>query len=174
MVKIMEKLKRGTKHLTKNLIFWQYHHPYFKETNGECWLTPSEFEKRRESHRIATNAHTKKHPLMYILSGSIQRDRKKYHTPKMDLIDFKFIEELIKKQNGKCYWYNIDLEIDSIENSRNPAKLTIERLDCTKGYSKNNVVLCSYAANCGRGDCPIDLWLNIIKNIKNGLNTKSD
>ena len=27
------KFKRGDKHPTKNLIFWQYHHPFYKETN---------------------------------------------------------------------------------------------------------------------------------------------
>jgi hypothetical protein len=47
------------------------------------------------------------------------------------MINVKFIEELLIKQNNKCFWFNIELEIDSIENSRNPAKLTIDRLDCT-------------------------------------------
>lgn len=30
-----------------------------------------------------------------------------------------------------------------------------------------------YAANCGRGDCSVENWKLIIKNIKNGLNKKS-
>jgi len=165
-----KKLKRGTKHLTKNLIFWQYHHPYFKETNGEVWLSPEDFEMRREKHRISTSIYKIKHPLMYIVSGTIQRDIQKYNTPEADIIDLKFIEELLIKQNNKCFWFNIELEINSIEGSRNPAKLTIDRLDCSKGYSKDNVVLTCYAANCGRGDCSVENWKKIIKNIKNGLN----
>jgi hypothetical protein len=40
--------------------------------------------------------------------------------------------------------------------------------------SLDNVVLTCYAANCGRGDCSVEIWDNIIKNIKNGLNTKSN
>ena len=167
----MTKLKRGAKHPTKNLIFYQYHHPYFKETNGECWLTPKEFEKRRENHRISTNKYKRKKPLMCIVSGTIQRDIQKYKTTKEDIIDLKFIEGLLLKQNNKCFWFNIELEIDSIEGSRNPAKLTIDRLDCTKGYSKDNVVLTCYAANCGRGNCSVEIWKKIIKNIQNGLNT---
>ena len=169
----MNKLKRGYKHPTKDLIFWQYHHPYFKETNGECWLTFEEFEKRREKHRLSTNKYKRNNPLMYIVSGTIQRDKQKYQTSESDIINLKFIENLLKKQNNKCYWYNMELEIDSIEGSRNPAKLTIDRLDCSKGYLKDNVVLTSYAANCGRGDCSVENWINIIKNIKYGLETKS-
>lgn len=167
----MTKLKRGAKHPTKDLIFWQYHHPYFKETNGECWLSPNEFEIRREKHRLSTNKYKRKYPLMYIVSGTIQRDIKKYQTNKEIIIDLKFIQELLIKQKNKCFWFNIDLEIDSIERSRNPSKLTIDRLDCNKGYSKDNVVLTCYAANCGRGDCPVKIWEKIIKKIKNGLNT---
>lgn len=168
----MNKLKRGCIHPTKDLIFWQYHHPYFKETNGECWLTFSEFEKRREKHRMSTNRYKRKNPLMYIVTGTIQRDKQKYQTSELDIINLEFIENLIKKQNNKCYWYNIELEIDSIEGSRNPAKLTIDRLDCSKGYSKDNIVLTSYAANCGRGDCSVENWEKILKNIHDGLNTK--
>jgi hypothetical protein len=163
------KYKRGDKHPNKDLIFYQYHHPYFKETNGEVWLSSEEFEKRREAHRISTNKYKRKKPLLYIVSGTIQRDKQKYKTSPKTIIDLKFIEELLVKQNNKCYWYNIELEIDSIEGSRNPAKLTVDRLDCTKGYSRDNVVLTSYAANCGRGNCSVDNWKKIIKNIKNGL-----
>ena len=167
------KYKRGDKHPTKDLIFWQYHHPFYKETNGEVWYSPEIFEEKREKHRIETAKYKRKNPLMYIVSGTIQRDKQKYQSSEEYIIDLKFIKQLFKKQNGKCYWYNIKLEIDSIEGSRNPSKLTIDRLDCTKGYTKENVVLACYAANCGRGDCSVENWKSIINNIKNGLNTKS-
>lgn len=169
----MNKLKRGVKHPTKDLIFWQYHHPYFKETNGECWLSSEEFERRRIAHSKSTAIYKKKYPLMYIVSGTLQRDKQKYKTPEENIIDLKFIENLLIAQNNRCYWYNIELEIDSIEGSRNPAKLTIDRLDCSKGYSKDNVVLTCYAANCGRGDCSVENWYKIVKNIKDGLSTRS-
>lgn len=168
-----KKFKRGDKHPTKNLIFWQYHHPFYKETNGEVWYTPELFKEKREKHRLQSIKYKRKHPLMYIVSGTIRRDKEKYQTLENEIIDLKFIKNMLIKQNNKCYWFNIELEIDSIEGSRNPAKLTIDRLDCTKGYSKDNVVLTCYAANCGRGDCSVKNWLKIVKNIKDGLNKKS-
>jgi hypothetical protein len=113
----MTKLKRGVKHPTKNLVFYQYHHPYFKETNGECWLTPKEFERRREKHRLSTKEYKRKHPLMYIVSGTIQRDIKKYQTSNKEILDLKFIRKLLIKQENKCYWYNIDLMGNLILNT---------------------------------------------------------
>ena len=143
VMKDTKKYKRGDKHPTdKNLIFWQYHHPYFKETNGECWLTFDEFEERREKHKLSTRKYKRKNPLMYIVSGAMQRDKQKYQTLEDKIIDLKFIENLLKIQNNK-------------------------------GYSKDNVVITCYAANCGRGVCSTEIWLKIIKNIKNGLNKNS-
>ena len=167
----MKRFKRGDKHPTENLIFWQYHHPFYKETNGEVWLTPDIFKKKRKEHAKSTATYKRKNPLTYIVSGTIQRDKQKYQTPNKQLIDIKFIEKLLKQQKGKCYWYGVTMEIDSIEGTRNPLKLTIDRLDCNKGYSKDNVVLTCYAANCGRADCSIEIWEKIIKKIKDGLNT---
>ena len=163
------RYKRGDKHPTEELYFWQYHHPYYKETNGEVWLPKEEYERKVLAHSESTRIYKKNHPIMIATSSAIQRDRAKYHTPKDQLVDVKFIEELLVKQDGKCYWYNIKMDVDSIEGSRNPLKVTIDRLDCNKGYSKDNVVLASYAANCGRGDCPKELWENIIKIIGNGI-----
>ena len=169
-----KEFKRGDKHPTKNLIFWQYHHPFYKRTNGEVWYTPEIFEEKRLKHSISTSVYKSKNPLMYITSGAIQRDKQKYKTSKDSIIDYPFIKNLFINQKGKCYWYGIVMELDSIKNSRNPAKVTIDRLDCTKGYSKDNVVLTCYAANCGRGNCTIENWIKIIKIIKNGLNSKSN
>jgi hypothetical protein len=42
-----------------------------------------------------------------------------------------------------------------------------------KGYSKSNVVLCCYGANCGRANCSIDDWKRIISIIRKGLNEKN-
>ncbi|WP_299527619.1 hypothetical protein [uncultured Lutibacter sp.] len=165
----MNKLKRGDKHPIKNLIFYQYHHPYYKETNGEVWLSPEEFEKRRDAHAKSTAKYKKENELLYLVSNTIGRGKRKY---KDNDIDLKFIEELWIKQEGKCYWFNVDLQIESKKgkNTRNPLKVTIDRLDCTKGYTKKNVVLSCYAANCGRGNASVEEWLLIIKTIQNGLN----
>jgi len=168
----MKKFKRGDKHPTKNLIFWQYHHPYYKETNGEVWYTEEIFEKKRKLHTIQSHKNMRKHPLSYLVGMTIQRDKLKYKTPKNELITVEYIKKILKEQNNKCYWFNVEMDINPTSkfNIRNPLKITIERLDVTKGYSKDNVVLSSYAANCGRANASVEDWIKIITLIKQGLN----
>lgn len=168
--------KRGDKHPNKDLIFWQYHRAFYKETNGEIWYTPEIFEEKKLKHSKSTIKYKSLHPLTYVVSGTIQRDKQKYKTNKSQLITLSFIEDLVIKQNNKCYWFNVDMELNSFNTTqiRNPLKLTIDRLDCNKGYSKDNVVLSCYAANCGRANCSTNNWTEIINKIKNGLITKSN
>jgi len=168
----MEKFKRGDKHPTKNLIFWQYHHPFYKETNGEVWYTEEMFEKKRKLHTMQSYKNVRKHPLSSLVNLTIQRDKLKHKTPKNELITVEFIKKLLEKQNNKCYWFNVEMDINptKIFNIRNPLKLTIDRLNPNKGYSKGNVVLSCYAANCGRANASYDDWLKIVNLIKMGLN----
>ena len=168
----MSKLKRGDKHPSKELVFYQYHHPFYKETNGEVWLTQEEYNKRVSSHSKGTAKYKKKYPLKVMTFNAVQRDKKKYNTNKKDLITSDFIEDLWWMQNGVCHWYNVEMNKESSEGkfSRNPLKVTIDRLDNSKGYEKDNIVLCCYAANCGRGNASIEAWELIINKIKTGLN----
>lgn len=82
-------------------------------------------------------------------------------------------EQLISFETAKLAKEKGFNEESDIGYKENGESMTIDRLDCTKGYTKENVVLACYAANCGRGDCSVESWKLIINNIKNGLNTKS-
>lgn len=64
-------------------------------------------------------------------------------------IDSEFLMYLRKKQNGKCYWLNIDIDFTKTCKIRSPS---LDRLDNDKGYTKDNVVLTTRFANLGRRD----------------------
>lgn len=70
------------------------------------------------------------------------------------------INEMYENQNGLCYWFNIPL-IPS-DYSKHPQQPSLDRLDRTKGYTKDNVVLCCYSANIGRNDNDIETWKNFL------------
>lgn len=55
-----------------------------------------------------------------------------------------YLEELYEKQNGLCYYSNIPMNFDKSE-----WKVSIERLDNTKGYIEGNIVLCCLELNTG-------------------------
>jgi hypothetical protein len=57
-------------------------------------------------------------------------------------IDLTHLEDIWKQQDGRCYYSNIPMQY-----KKNEWKVSIERLDNTKGYIKGNVVLCCLEFN---------------------------
>jgi hypothetical protein len=66
------------------------------------------------------------------------------------------INEIYETQNGLCFWFKIPL-IPSI-NLKHPQQPSLDRLDRTKGYTRDNVVLSCYSANIGRNENDVDTW----------------
>lgn len=54
--------------------------------------------------------------------------------------------ELFQKQNGKCFYTGDDL-ILGVRNSKGGITASLDRLDNTKGYTKDNVVWCRKDVN---------------------------
>jgi hypothetical protein len=61
------------------------------------------------------------------------------------------IEDLWVKQEGRCYWFGVGLQLG--QAPRHPLIPSLDRLDNSKGYHRGNVVLSCFAANMGRGVC---------------------
>ena len=81
-----------------------------------------------------------------------------------DKIGVSFLEELKSKQNGMCYWLNIPMDFTSKDNLRKPS---LDRLDNTIGYRKDNIVLTTVFANTGRRDATILEMSDFVKNYLN-------
>lgn len=58
-------------------------------------------------------------------------------------ISFEILESIFNKQEGKCFYSGRALEFKP--GARD--KLTIDRIDSAKGYTSDNIVLCSYIIN---------------------------
>jgi hypothetical protein len=79
--------------------------------------------------------------------------------------DTAMIQELWDQQQGLCYWFRTALEPGA--PSRHPMKPSLDRLDCTAGYVRGNVVLASYVANMGRGPASAALFAEVVRTIQN-------
>ncbi len=70
------------------------------------------------------------------------------------------------KQNGCCYWTGFPIDMFGLFERDNPLAPSLERRDCDKGYTQDNVVIAVRWANLGRGTCPEDKWLVVVDKIR--------
>jgi hypothetical protein len=75
------------------------------------------------------------------------------------------INEMYEKQNGLCFWFGVPMLPSDLK--KHPQQPSIDRLDRTKGYTKENVVLCCYSANIGRNENDIETWEKFISLLLN-------
>ena len=61
------------------------------------------------------------------------------------------LKELWEIQKGKCYWLGIDMSLEDLFKSNSPFSVSVDRLDSSRGYHRDNIVLTTRFANRGRG-----------------------
>ena len=69
-------------------------------------------------------------------------------------IDEMFLVKQFSRQNGKCYWTEFPIDPHGVYEKNNPLAPSLERLDESKGYVPDNVVICLRLFNLGRQRCP--------------------
>jgi len=87
-------------------------------------------------------------------------------------IDEQFVSELYEKQNGKCFWFDVDLKPSNI--AKYPWQPSLDRLDRNKGYTKDNVVLACYTANIGRNTSDEATFSLFVEDLKKALSAKNN
>ena len=77
----------------------------------------------------------------------------------------EYLMELYNKQNGRCYYSGIKMEIALKGYIDNTNTLSIDRVDSSKGYIKENIVLCCDSVNTMKMKLKVSDFLNICKEI---------
>ena len=84
------------------------------------------------------------------------------------------LKEQFLKQDGRCYWFGVPINIDDVYTSNNPLAPSVDRLDNDRDYHKNNIVICTILANMGRGKCGEGTFGKIMQKIKKFLKDGED
>lgn len=83
-------------------------------------------------------------------------------------LDVHDIVDIAESQNGECHYFKTRLNFNLLFTDhpeyfpRNPLAPSIDRIDCSKPYSRDNVVVCLRFANTGRAACPYNDFVNYI------------
>ena len=82
-------------------------------------------------------------------------------------IDFQadYLLELYEKQNGICPYFGVAMST-SIEHSHYPWTPSVDRIDSSKGYTKDNICLCCLAANSAKSDSTPEVWEKFLKDLR--------
>lgn len=86
-------------------------------------------------------------------------------------LDPQFLRDLLEKQKGLCYWSGIVLDLASRKRPDPwlPNSITLDRLESSRGYDEDNIVLACHAMNIGRSNCPVDKWTEFLSELKSAL-----
>lgn len=78
----------------------------------------------------------------------------------------KQIFEVYKKQKGKSYYLNLDMDLTCTNDL---LAISVDRVDNTKGYSDDNIVLCTRFENKGRSNNSIEDMMQLVNLITRGV-----
>jgi len=119
-------------------------------------------EKRQSEDYRIMECHKQKERRIRLWQNTLINDCK--HRGLEINIDIEYINYLFENQQGKCYWFGVDLIPSSFK--KHPQQPSLDRLNNKLGYVKGNVVLSCYSANIGRNENEQDVWIEFIKHIK--------
>lgn len=88
-------------------------------------------------------------------------------------IDVSFIEELYEKQNHFCYYTGREMNLIKGDKER---VVSVDRVDSSKGYTKENVVLCCQKVNIVKNDLSYQNFLILCEEVlkQSKLNIKDE
>lgn len=69
-----------------------------------------------------------------------------------------FLQDLFRRQGGVCYWSGCPLSL----MTRSPFRVSVDRLQASRGYEEDNVVLCCWFMNRARSDLSCDDFRSVM------------
>lgn len=94
----------------------------------------------------------------YRLLSARSRAKKKGIEVKLSV---KFLKQLFEDQKGLCYYSGLPMEMTKVSRY----SMSIDRMDSTKGYTEDNIVLVASIVNTMKNDLPIKDFIDVVNSI---------
>lgn len=127
----------------------QLRHNRKKGVLPKRYLTP-------EEKAVATQKYNAKYKLnqgafeQYLITHARIRNEKRHPGTTFDLT-VEWLREQFASQEGRCWWFRVPMRL---RHDAGPWQVSLDRLSLDIGYTKDNVVLTTKAANMGRMATP--------------------
>lgn len=156
--------KRAKKYRENNLLKIREYDKLYKRKNKQ------KYSKYRKDFYLKNKNKIKEHdlnrilikPEYFLFSSARQRARKKSLEFKITQEDIKYLLDTTKE----CPLRKTPFERGK-NHIPNDNSASIDRIDSTKGYLKDNIQIISYRANIIKSDTNLELFEKIINNLKN-------
>lgn len=103
-----------------------------------------------------------------IASNLLRRSKNNSKTLKIDYeLDLEFIQDMLEKQNYKCCYSGVKFKSSFNDKYYYP---TIDRIDSRKGYTKDNVCICTFVVNRMKNDLDLYDFKDLISKINSVIN----
>ena len=131
-----------------------------QDSNGE-WTKINSSTNRRRMNKVGSS-----------VGGSVGENSKEWMPSKL-LIDENDLKEIWENQNGRCYWFNIPLDLNLLYKNhpgwypKHPLAPSVDKINDKLDYTKDNIVICCRFANFGRNVYPFDKMHELVILLKN-------
>jgi len=85
-------------------------------------------------------------------------------------IDRDYLTSLWKAQSGLCFWTQVPMVTHS-DFIRHPQLVSVDRIDSTKHYTPDNVVLSCMFANFGKSSTDVRTWFTFLRLLRESLSS---
>jgi hypothetical protein len=146
---------------------------FSKKKDGKFISQCKECEKIRGKDKLLKKTSTLEGKLITLLYGVTRRCKKKKLSQDINL---EYLLQLYEKQNGCCFYTGKQMSIigngskDNLDKDSYFYKISIDRVNSSKGYEKNNIVLCCVGINIMKQDLPLEMFLDFCNSIISNTN----
>jgi hypothetical protein len=108
------------------------------------------------------------------VGGAAGTNSKEWKPAKV-LITAEDLEKQWEKQGKVCFWLNIPIDLELLYSDhpdwypKHPAAASVDKIDDSKDYTPDNIVITCRFANFGRNIYPYDKMLTFVEVIREGL-----
>jgi len=138
----------------------------------KCYDCKNEARKEREE-KIQLKCSLEEY-FQTLIKGTKERIKNNSKI-KESTITIEDLKEIWNKQNGKCFYSGREMKYNFSRKelpklSTHPEKVSIDRVDSDRGYTKDNIVLCCTLVNLMKLDTKIEDFKKWIKDINTHIN----